>query len=289
MRIVKYIFSCLCFLFMVSCMNQLEQKEVKSSTLLVDKKNVVAGINLTVSEGKRLIAKGIANMPQVRERMQKGIIIITRGTTNTYLAEELIGLKEVHGAFLTGHFVPEGVENMSTHVCKKLKEIVLVNGQVTDLSYEDGLKQLREGDLIFKGGNLLNYSKKQAAVCIGAPDGGTTYRLLPYVGEGKAQLIVPIGLEKESSLNLKNIESELVKENEKLSFVPKIHVYESGMIFTEIEAIRQFADVNVFPFGVGGIAGREGGLSLVVAGDRAEVEKVIALVKTVQGELPFDK
>jgi len=43
----------------------------------------------------------------------------------------------------------------------------------------------------------------------------------------------------------------------------------------------------VFPYGVGGVAGREGGVSLVVAGTKDEVEKALELVKSVQGEKPF--
>ena len=281
---------------MTSCKNHKEYNHTDLSSNLentvesvpsVDPEDMMASANLTVSEGKRLIAKGVAAMPEVREKMQKGTIIITRGTTNTYLAEELAGLKEPHGAFLTGHFVPVGARKVSAGISNKLSEIILVDGKKIDVSYEEGLKMLKEGDLIFKGGNLLNYAKKQAAVCIGAPDGGTVYRLLPYVGKNKARLIVPIGLEKDTSSDLNLIDANLNKKNERLSSVPKSYVYQDATLFTEIEAIKQFADVKVFPYGLGGVKGREGGLSLVIAGKRTEVEKAISVIKSVQGEHPF--
>lgn len=255
-------------------------------TLQIGPEDVLAGVNLTVGESKRLIAKGFCAMPEVRERLKKGMIIITRGTTNTYIAEELVGLAEPHGAFLTGHFVPEGTRPLNKDV-KTRGELILKNGKLVEMAYADALKELGEGDIILKGANLLNYARKQAAVCIGAPDGGTTYRLLPYVGEGKARLIIPVGLEKETSANLEEYEKILNRKHEKLNFVPRLYLYRTGTVFTEIEALKQFADVEVFPYGAGGVAGREGGISLTLAGIPEEVEKALEAVRSVQGEQPF--
>ena len=281
---------------MVSCTNQKENNQSNQSSCCINlpmdaavvaPNDVLASVNLTVSEGKRLIAKGIANSPEVRERMEKGIIIITRGTTNTYLAEELVGIQEPHGTFLTGHFVPVGAKRVGTGVEKKLTEIIIVNGKTIEASYEEGLRMLKEGDLIFKGGNLLNYAKQQAGVCVGAPDGGTVYRLLPYVGEKKAKLIVPIGLEKDTSFDLNLIQKNLNQKNEKQCSLPKIFLYEGVTIYTEIEALQQFANVKVFPYGIGGVNGREGGISLVIAGSSEEVNKALEVVKLIQGEHSF--
>ena len=258
-----------------------------SSALKMDKYDAMVEINLTVSEGKRLIAKALVNMPLVKEKMDHGMIILTRGTTNTYLAEELIGFHQPHGAFLTGHFLPVGTQSLSAHVKKKFNEIILIDGKEVPLSYADALELLKEDDIVFKGGNLMNYAKRQVGVCIGAPDGGTVYRFLPYVGHKKAKLIVPIGLEKDTSFDLDEIASTLEGEYEKKSFLPKIHIYKDCILFTEIEAIQQFADVKVFPNGLGGISGREGGASLVVAGRTDELEKVLTIIKTIQGEKSF--
>lgn len=260
---------------------------MNESSNLIGSNDVIAGINLTVSEGKRLIAKGIAMTPRVQEKMANGMVIITRGTTNTYIAEELVKITDPRGSFLTGHFVPEGVESVGKGLKEKRQEIIINDGKVVDMSYTEALKRMKEGDIIFKGANLLNYANKQAAVCIGAPDGGTTYRFLPYVGDGKAELIIPMGLEKETSADLVVYSEALGKNNKKIGFVPKLHVYETGTVFTEIEAIKQIADVNVFPYGVGGVKGREGGVSLVISGSEQNVKKVLDFVKTIQGEDPF--
>ena len=60
-----------------------------------------------------------------------------------------------------------------------------------------------------------------------------------------------------------------------------------GEIFTEIEAVQQFADVEVYPLAAGGICGAEGAVSLAVKGDPVEVEKALTAVKAVQGEPGF--
>ena len=48
---------------------------------------------LTPSEGKRLIAKGVKEMPEVQEALHSGKLIIAGGTTNAFIAEELTGIK----------------------------------------------------------------------------------------------------------------------------------------------------------------------------------------------------
>lgn len=273
--------------FMTSCTQKTEKEVVKATPeVMASKDDVFAGVNLTVSEGKRLIAKGIMAMPSVKEKLEKGMIIVTKGTTNTYIAEELLNTSIEHGSFVIGHFAPEGQFPVNADK-GQMQEVVIKDGKVLDVTYEEALKMLEPGDIVMKGGNLLNYSMKQVAVCIGAPNGGTTYKLLPYVGEGKAELIIPIGLEKETTANLEILENTLNAGNERLNSVPRLYMFRTGTMFTEIEAILQFADVKVFPYGVGGISGREGGVSLVISGSETEVNKVLELVKTIQGERPF--
>ena len=54
---------------------------------------VRALISLTPAESKRLIAKGVAVLPEVRQALEQGIVIIGRGTTNAFVVEEMTGNK----------------------------------------------------------------------------------------------------------------------------------------------------------------------------------------------------
>ncbi|MHC4704557.1 MAG: hypothetical protein ACYTFQ_28760, partial [Planctomycetota bacterium] len=71
-----------------------------------NEKVVQAQVVLTVSESKRLIAKAVAQMPVVKEALRDGMIIIAKGTTNTYVAEELLGRKIARGAYVLGRTYP---------------------------------------------------------------------------------------------------------------------------------------------------------------------------------------
>ena len=96
---------------------------VKNKSFLVSDNDVFLDVNLTVSESKRLIAKGIINMPLVKDKLQKGMIIITKGSTNSYIAEELMKKTIEHGSFLLGHFIPAGKEALNIKK-NHIKEIV---------------------------------------------------------------------------------------------------------------------------------------------------------------------
>lgn len=266
--------------------NMMETEKTNQTAPLVEGE-VIAGVNLTVAEGKRLIAKGIANHPAVKAKLQQGIIIITSGSTNTYIAEELAGLDAPHGSFMTGNITPQGTPGVGEGL-ERIPNITLIDGKKADVDYEEALKQMKEGDIIFKGGNMLNYEKKQVAVCIGAPDGGTTKRVRSVTtGEGKAHLIVPIGLEKQVFGDLNDYEKIAAVKTEQLAYVPRVWVHQNAEIFTEIEAIKTFAQVNVIPFAAGGLAGREGGISLAIYGTKEEVQSVLDVVASIQGEVPF--
>jgi len=45
---------------------------------------------LTSSMGKRLIAKAVAIHPSVVKAMKKGTVVVVAGTTNGYVADELL-------------------------------------------------------------------------------------------------------------------------------------------------------------------------------------------------------
>ena len=244
--------------------------------------DVMAGVNLTVAEGKRLIAKGIANNPQVKARLRKGTIVITTGSTNTYLAEELANLAAPRGSFVIGYITPQGSGSVNSGM-DMTADIVLIDGKRADISYEEALKNATEEDIVFKGANLLDYEKRQAAVCVGSPNGGPA----GHVRETKARLIVPIGLEKETFGDLAAYE-KLFENKPAGTPLPRVWVHPpKAEIYTEIEAIKSVADVQVAPFAAGGIAGREGGISLAVYGTKEEVQKALDFVASIQGEPPF--
>ena len=65
---------------------------------------------LTVSEGKRLIAKGVAKHPDVLKALSEGTVVICKGTTNAYVVEELLGRPIKRTDYVTGKTVPKLLE-----------------------------------------------------------------------------------------------------------------------------------------------------------------------------------
>lgn len=240
---------------------------------------------LTVSESKRLIAKGIAANRDVRERLENGMVIIALGTTNTYIAEELVGLETPRGSFVTGRIYPGWKEDFAKDL-KRHPEIILIKGKPADISYVDALARMEDNDIVFKGANMLNYAKRQAAVCVGAPDGGTVAKLRKYTDNGKGRWIVPIGLEKETTQDLFEIQKITNSEMQRSKGTVRLNVTQ-GSVYTEIEAIKEFADVDVFVTAKGGVDGAEGGVSLLICGTKQEVEKAENVIKQISGEPAF--
>ena len=88
----RFLLPIVALLLMSSCMRPNKEPglsvEGKAMDTLSQKNyEYISTLRLTVSESKRLIAKGIAVNKEVRERLENGMVIITLGTTNTYIAE----------------------------------------------------------------------------------------------------------------------------------------------------------------------------------------------------------
>jgi len=266
-------------------MQQLKEKKEAAGTIPQKAYEYMTTARLTVSESKRLIAKGIAANKDVKDRLENGIVIITLGTTNTYLAEELAGLSAPRGSFVTGRIFPSSKEDFARGM-KRQSEIVLMKGKPADISYADALARMNAKDIVFKGANMVNYAKHQAAVCVGAPDGGTVAKLRKYTDEGKGRWIVPVGLEKETTQDLFEIQKITNGDIQRGKGTVRLNVTQ-GNIYTEIEAMKEFADVDVHVTAKGGVDGAEGGVSLLICGTKAEVEKAENIVKQLQGEPAF--
>ena len=285
MKTINYILLTAIALSFSSCMQQLKEKKEAAGTIPQKAYEYMTTARLTVSESKRLIAKGLAANKDVKDRLENGIVIITLGTTNTYLAEELAGLSAPRGSFVTGRIFPSSKEDFARGM-KRQSEIVLMKGKPADISYADALARMNAKDIVFKGANMVNYAKRQAAVCVGAPDGGTVAKLRKYTDEGKGRWIVPVGLEKETTQDLFEIQKITNGDIQRGKGTVRLNVTQ-GNIYTEIEAMKEFADVDVHVTAKGGVDGAEGGVSLLICGTKAEVEKAENIVKQLQGEPAF--
>lgn len=261
-------------------------------------KIVQSGAIFTVAESKRLIAKGVAQMPIVKNALANGMVIIIKGTTNAYVAEEITGQKVPHAAYVTGRIEPEKGANILPEV-KPVPHIVLEKGKVVDLPLPDAVKKLKAGDVVMKGANALDYKNKLAATNILDPSGGTTGITMPFIVARKVHLVIPVGLDKLVAGDIVDLTLKMREPIESLPVpaglssntypgyvIPSMWLL-TGEIFTELEAIKILTGATAFHSSSGGVSGAEGAVWLVFRGTQEQVKKALELAKSIQGEPPY--
>jgi len=241
---------------------------------------------LTVSESKRLIAKAVKEMPIVKNALANGMVIIVKGTTNAYVAEEITGKEIEKAAFVRGRIQPAKGGKQLPNAQQAVPDVILEKGQVVDLPLAEAVKKLKHGDVVIKGGNALDYKNKLVGVNIEAPDGGTTGTTLPYVVARKAYLVIPIGLEKLVAGDIVDLTLKMRQPIESLNGLQSMFLL-TGEVVTELEAINVLTGATAFQCSAGGIGGAEGSVWLVFRGTREQVTNALKLVQSIQGEPPY--
>ena len=249
---------------------------------------------LTVAESKRLIARGIAAHPAVRAALEQGIVAVAKGSTNAYIVEELTGRKIEKNHYVTGHTLPARAgEELKKSINASLSDCVLRRGAlVPGLTVAAAVAEMGPGDVFLKGANALDYERRQAAVLIGHPTGGTLGATLGTIIARRIRLLIPVGLEKAVPGDLA-LAARLVNEAPALDEEPPPDVPRpalwllNGEVFTEIEALATLCGVEAVPIAAGGIGGAEGAVRLLVSGDKPAVAQALALVREIQGEAAF--
>jgi len=239
-------------------------------------------ISLTVSESKRLIAKGVAQADFVKEAMDHGILAVGSGSTNGYVVEEITGEVFDKRNFVVGRTVPSdyrGPKLGYTH-----PDLVIRKGERLGIRAPEILQEMGPGDVYVKGVNAMNYDRKQAAVLIGHPTGGGVGTALGTVVARRIRYLHPVGLEKNLSADLNEVADRLNKDKEGKG--PTLWVV-PGDIFTEIEALKILAGVETQQVASGGIAGAEGAVWLAIHGTSQQLDRAREAIGSIQGEEPF--
>jgi hypothetical protein len=235
-----------------------------------------ASLTFTVAQGKRLIAKAVSKLPEVVNALSNGTIAIGRGTTNGYVAEEILGHVIPKGEYVSGRILPAGMpwEELGRG---GYPDIVVKNGEVMEGgSVINSVSDMKQGDVFIKGANALDYKNKIAGVLMMHPTGGTLSVYGALISK-KINLIIPIGLEK---IVLDDI-SELSMLSREIDSHPKAPVVSmmpiTGKIITEIEALFILCGVNARLLSAGGVKGAEGAVTLLITGEKADIENAINL------------
>ena len=249
---------------------------------------------LTPAAGKRLIGKGMVKHPAIAKILKKGALVIIAGTTNGYVAEEILRKLGQLKEFQRNHFYrgiilpprrPVTREGRSYDESKFFGDVVIQNGKFQKNQTIFGVvDDLREGDVILKGANAVDLIQRRAAILIGAPKAGTIGAAMPAAVGRRVKLILPVGLEKRVQENLDDLAAKMNApgaQGPRLMPVP-------GEIFTELDAIELLTGATASLVAAGGVSGAEGSIWLTISGTTAQEKAAEALMQSVINEPAFN-
>lgn len=240
---------------------------------------------LTVSMGKRLIARGLAANKNVREAMLNRRLLIVAGTTNAYVSQEI--LKAV------GDDTPFDAQTFRRGVTVAPGAKLAPGGASFDLLIDHGkarfdrdvfeiAPELGEGDMILKGANALYLSpdgNREAGVLIGHPQGGTLMPITAAAVGRRVQLLVPIGVEKRVQRpigELTRLANAAPGAGPRLAFIP-------GVPYTEIDALNDLIGISSAELlASGGVMGAEGCAYFTVHNSVEAIERLKSLLEELR-------
>jgi len=250
---------------------------------------MLAEVVLTPSESKRLIGKAVASMEVVKEALKSGLIIIIKGTTNSYVAEEILKEPIQRGRYGRGIIIPGMLSYVPDE--ESIPDIIIKKGKVRkDLSLEEAVKMLKPGDVLIKGANALN-PDGITGVFIGRiplTEGGTIGLSIGTVVGRSVNFIIPVSLEKLIPTSIREVVTQLNDKEVGLAMGLTVNVMPTmGKVVTEIEAFKILTGVEAVNIGAGGVGGAEGARIFLLKGDEETVKKAFNLVQSIKGEPPF--
>ena len=245
-------------------------------------------IVITPAAGKRLIGKGMVIHPLLTTALKSATVVITGGTTNGYVAEEILGSIDAQEAFPRMHFF-RGTTTPPGYTFPKIEDrymgdVVIVRGVwQKGKTISEAAESLKEGDFIIKGANALDLTGRQAAILIGNPSGGTVMMLIQASIGKRVGLILPVGLEKRVYGDLNSLATKVNSPGGSgLRLMPV-----AGHVFTEIDAISLLTGANADLIGSGGVCGAEGAYWFAITGTPEQEDKAEKLLKSIATEPAF--
>ncbi len=246
-------------------------------------------LSFTPSLSKRLIAKGVATMPPVQKAFREGKVLLSSGTTATYIYGELCG-ELPEGPIACGMVTEKGL-----CVGSGMTDFLGSHGHARYWYFEKGrpvpsedieavLEEFTAEDVFIKGANALD-CREQAGILLGVESGGLTGRVIGYVMARGVHFVIPVGLEKSVQGLVTDSAREMgTRRVEHVSGMPVGMMPVTGTVVTECSALERMADVQTSHVASGGVAGAEGAAVLLVKGEGSEIKKILTLYATLREE-----
>ena len=243
-------------------------------------------VNILPREGKRLIARGVLALPEVKRVLENGWFVVSRGITPSYILEELTG-QGYDTANCTAGIVTEG-RMASVMEDDRLGPWVFKNGNLDETPAPVVLDQFTAYDVSVKGANAVD---PDGNIGVFAADkaGGTVGGIWPTITARGAHWVAPVSLERlipsviEAARHCGNHLWDYTM-GQSAGFMPVVN----ALVVTEVQAIELLTGVTAVHVGSGGVAGSEGAVMLALEGEHDVVLKAFELIEDIKGEPQFD-
>ena len=258
----------------------------KSPVPVVRDDRTHALVNILPREGKRLIARGVLALPEVKRVLENGWFVVSRGITPSYILEELTG-QDYDTANCTAGIITEG-RMASVLEDDRLGPWVFKNGNLDETPAPVVLDQFTAYDVSVKGANAVD---PDGNIGVFAADkaGGTVGGIWPTITARGAHWVAPVSLERlipsviEAARHCGNHLWDYTM-GQSAGFMPVVN----ALVVTEVQAIELLTGVTAVHVGSGGVAGSEGAVMLALEGEHDVVLEAFELIEDIKGEPQFD-
>jgi hypothetical protein len=244
-----------------------------------------AVFTLTPAESKRLIAKAVVEMEEVKVAKEKAYIILAGGTTNGFIAQELLKEKIEPQRFTAGTNIC-GLLCVTNPDDRHSFPVILERGQVSQKDFKAALEDFSIHTVFIKGANAIDPMGNVGVITSGW-DGGTVGNSLGTLSSTGLRYIVPVGLEKLIPSVPEAVAAVGAKTFDySLGANFGMFIFTNANVVTEIRALKILANLEAKLVAAGGIGGSEGSVVLVAEGSEQGVKKAVSLVESIKGEKP---
>lgn len=244
---------------------------------------------LTPAESRRLIAKSVVQMPAFKKAWESAYVLLAGGTTNAFIAQELLGREGIEPAQCTVGLSTDGLLCVTHPDSRKSFPNVFFKGEAVEKTLAEALGDFHAETVVVKGANAVDMQGNVGVVTAGF-DGGTIPRVIGPVTSNGLKYITPVGLEKlvpsvpEScrAVGARNIDIPMGADF-------GMYCLSNTIVVTELEAIKMLFGLSGVLVCCGGVGGNEGAVTLAVDGDEAKVEALIEYLENeIKGEPPVN-
>ncbi len=260
---------------------------------------MLAQVSLTPAESKKLIAKAVTQIDMVKKAIAEGMVVMQPSSSTIFVAEEIIGERPKTPVWVCGVIVSKGAcmgwgaykdsTERSRFVTRSPEDFAnswVVEGRKlsTGITLRDIFAKMGPKDVYIKGVNALDIEGTVGVLIGNKVEGGTIGRVVTASRRKGFSLIFPVGLEKLIPIRIEDAAKEAIKTKYDYSMGIACGLYPcKGMVVTEVKAVKILSGATAIPISSGGLDGAEGAVTLVIKGEKEQVEKAIEYVEQSKG------